>query len=214
MVGLSLLAAIVCRIGQDAALLQGDGLQLFIGSGETPLLEVEVAALFKQALQLDGASPVVIALVEIGQGLLDRFAIFPGALLLRLRRDHPCREEGQDARKLLFAVGLTPQNSASLLCLAAPLAVSVWIAGADQGGDLLIGKGTVACPKCVQLWPQSSYSSIDNRARDIEQAQRIRLGAIRQADGVAEGLVCRARSHRSFSESESNICYNQYSRVA
>src|SRR5215469_10193244 len=76
MVGLSQLAAIVCRIGQDAALLQGDGLQLFIGSGETPLLEVEVAALFNQALQLDGASPSVIALAEIGQGLLDRFAIF------------------------------------------------------------------------------------------------------------------------------------------
>src|SRR5215469_15553520 len=106
MIGLSQLAAIVCRIGQDAALLHGDGLQLFIASGETPLLEVEVAALFNQALQLDGASPIGIALVEIGQGLLDRFAIFMSALLLRFRLDHPLREEWQNASKLLFASGL------------------------------------------------------------------------------------------------------------
>ncbi len=85
MIGLALVASIVCRIRQDTHLEYGDGLHFFVESGETSLSEVEVAALFDQALQLDGASPIGIALAEIDEGLLDRFAIFPGRFALRFR---------------------------------------------------------------------------------------------------------------------------------
>jgi hypothetical protein len=47
---LATLAAIVCRIRQDAALLHWDGLHLFIGPGKAAVCEVEIARLLNEAL--------------------------------------------------------------------------------------------------------------------------------------------------------------------
>jgi hypothetical protein len=138
-----------------------------------------------------------VVLAQAREGLLDRLAVFSCGFLLGLWCDHARREQGQDARELLFAVGLRAQDPTRLLGFAAPLAVPMRITGCDHGGHLLIGVRCLARPKGVELWPEGDHGGIDHLARDIQQAQGILLNRIRQTDRVAEALWCR---HEPFSQ--------------
>ena len=86
----------------------GKRLHFFIGIGKAPVLEVEIARLFNEALQFHSTAPIAVLFAQGGQGGFDRFAVLACRFFLRLRLDHARFEKRQNEGKLLFALGLSP----------------------------------------------------------------------------------------------------------
>ncbi len=179
-----MLPAIVGRVGQDPALLHRHGLHLFVGGGETAVLEVEVAGLFDQVLQGDDLAPIAVRLPQCGERGLDHLASFASRPLLGLGSDHALRQQGQDEGELLLALCLRAEDATGLFGLAAPEAISGKHRRLQHGGDLLVGVGALARAKLVQALPEGHERGIDHLAGELEEAQGLLLDRIRQADGV------------------------------
>jgi len=141
--------------------------------------------LFDEALQFDSAPSISVLLTQRSESLFDRFAVFPRPLFLRLWLNHARFEQRKDQGELLFALGLSSENSPGLLRLTSPLPVPVILRGPHGFAHLFVGIFAVPCAKVVQLIPERHDRRVDDLARHIEQAQGILLGRIRSANGIA-----------------------------
>ena len=127
-IGLPQLASIVSCVGQDPHLEHGDLLHLFVRLGEAAIFQVEITALFDEALQFDSSPSISVLLPHRSESLVDGFAVFPHPLFLRPWLNHTCCEQRKDQGELLFALGLPTQDAPCLLRFAAPLPISMRIA--------------------------------------------------------------------------------------
>ena len=136
-------------------------LHLFVRLGEAAIFQVEITAVFDEALQFDSSPSISVLLPHRSESLVDGFAVFPHPLFLRPWLNHTCCEQRKDQGELLFALGLPTQDAPCLLRFAAPLPISMRIGGSDPRGDLFVGILRLPLAKVVQPLPQGHHGSVD-----------------------------------------------------
>jgi hypothetical protein len=159
------------------------------------MVEIEVARLLEQTLQLDRMAAISIDRAHSSQRLLDGCAVLAGSLRVRRGLNHPVREERQDQRKVLLALRLTAQYSPSLLGFTAPLPMPMRDWRRDHCLDLFVGMRIRVGGKLIQAIPQSRDRPVDHRTGASEQPQRIRLELVGQAQRIAQGLPIPTGAH-------------------
>ena len=134
---LTMLAAIISRVRQDAHFEHGHSLHVLVGVGKTAMREVVIAGLLDEALQVHLTAPIAVLVSQAGQRGFDRWAVLACWFVLRFGVEHALLEQWQHEGKALFALGLSPQDAPGLLGFTAPLPVSMRNGGCDQRDDFI-----------------------------------------------------------------------------
>jgi hypothetical protein len=170
-------------------------LKLFVGRRERTGLQVSIASLLDDIGHGHERVDIFPCLVHLGaQGpdlLFDLGMVFASGAFFLGWSDQSLREQRQDGLEDLFSAGLRPQYSSCLLHLAPFLSVAVSAAHEEMALNLLPGWPRPVTCKQIELREQLADDLIDGRARGIEQAQRLGLRRVGQADGERKDLCFR-----------------------
>jgi len=183
-VGLAHPMPIVASIGQHPCFEHRSTLHFFISVRERAVVEIKITGLFDQALQFNRVSSIRIGLAHIGERLLDNLAVLACPFGFRLLLDHSLFKEWDNQGELLLALRLPTKHPSRLLCLAAPLAMPMDNWRGDPLLHLFVGIAVGACGKLVKPIPQGADCEINDLAGNIQQAQRICLDLVGQAQRI------------------------------